>query len=189
VAVSETGLSWRRHGRAHVRAWSEFAGMRRKVVDLYRTGRRLEAAYGSEVQFHTGRPLLISPDTVREYDALLAAIEAGARGRAGLGGSSFGGSSCDRLPGWTSQFGAAPEEGLWFGPLRLRPDGVQWGKKLLHWDHVKSYEVSHGYLLITAEDGTEFLRRLPELGDWQLALDRLDELIGAKRVGALAAAK
>ena len=191
VGVSESGLRWKARGRVHSRPWGEFAGIKRKCLDMYGRGKWQKVEYGAELAFHTGRSLVLSPNNIQDFDALLAAVEAESRGRAGLGGgSSFTGSTCDRmLPGW-SKYAAAAEEGEAFGPLRIRPDGVRTGKKTFWtWDQIKSYEVSHGYLLITAENGTEFLRRLPELGDWQVAVERLDAVIGAKRVGTEAAAK
>jgi hypothetical protein len=178
VGVSANGIRWFRGMRIQSRGWGEFSGVKRTVAETFRQGELVRSIHGAEVQFHTGRPLVISPLTIGNYEGLIAAIEAEAKGRAGLGGgSSFGGLSVHKPAGW------AKEEGVQaFGPLRIHLHGVEWDQVVHPWDEVDSYELNKGMLLIQATNGKEFLRRVADLGDWRLALERLDGAIGEKRI-------
>jgi hypothetical protein len=109
---------------------------------------------------------------VQDYETLISEIESKTRGRN------------DNTAG-RNRSGDQQDEGRSFGPLHLDPCGVEWDGLYFTWEHVRSYQVEHGYLLIQANDGTEFLRRLADLGEWQPALDRLELALPDKRVGSV----
>jgi hypothetical protein len=165
VAVSQQGLRWFRGGRVHDRTWSELAGVQRRTGQVFKNGQHIRTAYGAEVRFHHGPPLFLAPTNVHHYEQLVSEIESKTPGRAD-----------DRC--------AAPDDVRTFGPLQLDPRGVEWDGVHFTWDRVRSYQVEHGYLLIQAEDGSEFLKRLADLGEWQPALDRLEINLADKRVSA-----
>jgi hypothetical protein len=178
VGVSAAGIRWFRGGRVSKRGWGEFSGVKRTVAESFRQGEVVRTVHGAEIAFHTGRPLVISPLTISDYEGLIAAIEAEAKGRAGLGGgSSFGGLSVSKPIGWAKNEGVQA-----FGPLKIHLHGVEWDKVLYNWNQVDSYELHKGMLLIQSTDGKEFLRRVADLGDWRAAMERLDAAIGEKRI-------
>jgi len=177
VAVSRDGIRWHHNRQVHARGWDAFAGLQRNATKTYVNGKHISTTHATEVRFHTGEPFIISPLTVREYEALIAAIEDGARRWGGTGRPA----GPDELD--PADLAGPPS----FGPLRLDPHGVEWDGVYRPWEQVQSYEVAHGYLLIQAADGGEFLRRLADLGDWRPALARLDAAVGAKRVESPAA--
>lgn len=178
VGVSANGIRWFRAGRINSRGWGEFSGVKRTVAESFREGKVIRTVHGAEIQFHTGKPLVISPITISDYEGLIAAVEAEAKGRAGLGGgSSFGGISVNKPAGWAKDQGVQAH-----GPLKIHLHGVEWDKLVHPWDQVDSYELHKGMLLIQTTDGKEFLRRVADLGDWRAALERLDAAIGEKRI-------
>jgi hypothetical protein len=178
VGVSAGGIRWFRGMRIRTRGWGEFSGIKRTVAEAFRQGEVVRTVHGAEVVFHTGRPMVISPLTISDYEGLIAAIEAEAKGRAGLGGgSSFGGLSVSKPAGWAKNEGVQA-----FGPLKIHLHGVEWDRVVHPWDQVDSYELHKGMLLIQAADGKEFLRRVADLGDWRQAMERLGAAIGEKQI-------
>lgn len=178
VAVSPTGVRWRSGARARHRRWDQYVAVHRGSIEISVYGEDLRTGRYADVEFKTGRPLRISTESVHGYEDLIAEIQTGAAAAVKIfvptGASKSGGSR----PGLSE-----------FGPLQIDADGVGWGKDHYRWDEIESYEVAVGYLRIQPANGTEFLRRLCELGDWKPAVAKLDKNVGSRRVGPATAGR
>jgi hypothetical protein len=176
VAVSPDGLRWRRGPRARHRRWVEYVGLHRGSIEITVWGEELKAGQYADVEFRKGRPLRISTHTVRGYEDLVAEIQTTAaevmRTLCPVGGSHSGSHSGSR--------NGLTEPGVHV-PLRVLPDGVEWDGTRHRWEDIQDYEVAVGYLRIQPANGTEYLRRLAELGDWQPVVDQLEANVGARR--------
>lgn len=169
VAVSIDGLRWLRGPRARLSKWQDYLGVHRGSIETTVWGEELKTGRYADVEFRTGRRLRISTNTIQGYEDLIAEIQTTAAEAQRLffpiGGSRCGGSGV-----------------VSYGPLQFDCDGLVWDRNHYRWDEIEAYEVAVGYLRIQPVKGTEFLRRLCELGDWKPALSRLDDNIGSRRV-------
>jgi len=177
VAVSLDGLRWLRGPRARHNRWKHYVGVHHGYLEISVWGKDVRTGRYADIEFREGRSLRISTCTIPQYDDLIAEIQTTA-------------SQAVRIfcPVGGSHSGRAGPEVVAYGPLRLHPDGIEWGGTHFHWDRIVEYEVRAGYLHIQPDKGAEFLRRLTDLGDSKPALARLDENIGSRRVGKVPAA-
>lgn len=170
VAVSPDGIRWLRGPRANHRRWDQYSGLQRGTIEWTIWGEDLKVGRYADIEFCKGRPLRISTHTIDDYEELIAEIQTTSadaiRIRFTAGGSHSGLSH----PGVEA-----------YGPLRFHPDAVEWGGTRYRWDEIEDYEIAVGYLRIQPAKGTEFLRRLTELGDWRLAVAQLDGNVGSRR--------
>lgn len=177
VAVSPDGIRWLRGPRARHRPWDQYLGVRRGTIEISVWGEDLKAGRYADVEFRKGAPLRVSTYTVLGYEELIAQIQTtSADAIRTLFPSGFG-SRCG------SRSGLADADGVAYGPLRVHPHGLEWDGKVHPWEGIEDYEVAVGLLRIQPTDGTEFLRRLTELGDWEPVVDLLEATVGARRAG------
>jgi hypothetical protein len=80
VRLSEDGIRWWINGSVYYRPWDNFAGIQRLVYEFQVEGKSTGQKVGAEVRFHTGPPLIVSPDLLHDYEGLLEALEAGPHG-------------------------------------------------------------------------------------------------------------
>lgn len=173
VAVSDRSIRWFRHRRIYEHTWDECLGVQRGVFQLRVNGEPSGPGTYAVVSFTSGCELRINPNMLADYEDVLAAIQMGRQRRLPL--------TAPGVQGLMAPFPAMTGET--FGPIRISPDGVEWGGRHRLWNEIKCYEVDHGYLRIEAKDGTEFLNRLEHLGNWRLAVARMDAAFGHGRVG------
>src|SRR5205823_9008030 len=64
VAVSPVGLRWYSGRRVRTRRWEEYVRVVRSAVRMSVFGEELRTGQYAEVEFRTGKPLRISPETV-----------------------------------------------------------------------------------------------------------------------------
>jgi hypothetical protein len=175
VAISPDGLRWLHGLRARHRRWEQYAGIRRGTIEITVWGDELKAGKYADVEFRKGSPLRVSTHTVHGYEDLIDEIQltsaAAVREWSPTGGSSFGSHFGS---GFGSRVGLSDPGPPAHGPLRVHPDGLEWDGTRHPWEEIRDYEVDVGYLRIQPAAGTEFLRRLTELGDWQPVLSLLE---------------
>jgi len=164
VAVSLDGLRWLRGARARYRRWDLFVAIHRGSIETTVWGEELKTGRYADIEFRRGRSLRISSQNVHGYEELLAEIQLKSAQSLRMSFSIQSG----------SRNGRSHPDAVAYGPLRIDPDGLEWDRKHYKWDEIEDYEVRVGYLRIQTAKGTEFVRRLTELGDWQSALERLN---------------
>ena len=175
VAVSPAGIRWLQGPRARHRPRDQYLGVRRGTIEISVWGEDLKAGRYADVEFRKGAPLRISTYTVVGYEELIAQIQTtSADAHRSLFPSGFSSRSGSRS-------GLAESDGVAYGPLRLHPDGLEWDGKRHRWEDIEDYEIAVGLLRIQPTDGTEFLRRLTELGDWEPVVDLLETTVGSRR--------
>jgi hypothetical protein len=189
VAVSPDGLRWLKGPRARLRGWDQYVGVRRGSIEITVWGEELKAGEYADVEFHKGSPVRISTHTVHGYDDLVAEIQlasaAAIRELHPSGGSWSGSSSFASNFGSKNGSKSGSQSGLTGAeaaqvPLRLLPDGLEWDGTHYRWEEIQDYEVAVGYLRIQPAKGTEYLRRLSDLGDWEPVLNQLEANVGPR---------
>lgn len=164
VAVSPDGLRWLRGPRARHCGWDQYIGLHRGSIEISVWGDDLKAGKYADVEFRNGRILRIATHTIHGYEDLIAEIQTtAAAAYRTLFPSGFG-----------SRSGLTDPDAVAYGPLRVHPDGVEWDGNRHRWEDIADYEVAVGLLRIQPREGTEFLRRLAELGDWEPVVDQLE---------------
>ncbi len=172
VAISPEGIRWLRGLRAKRFPWDQFVGLHRGSIEISVWGEELKAGRYADIEFRKGRALRISTQTIQAYEELIAEIQLAA---AEAVRKFF-------LPGG-SHVGQSSPGSVAYGPLRLHPDGLQWDGRHYQWDEIGEYEVAVGLLRIQPTEGTRFLRRLTDLGDWAPVVDQLKENVGSRQLG------
>jgi hypothetical protein len=176
VAVSPDGIRWLRGPRARHRKWDQYLGLYRGSIEMTVWGEDLKTGRYADIEFRKGRPLRVGTNTILGYEDLIAEIQMTSaeamRSLFPLGGS---------------RSGETTPSVLIYGPLRLHSDWIEWDGTCHPWDEIEEYEVAVGYLRIRPTEGTEFVRRLCELGDWDQAVAHLDANVGHRRTGQGAA--
>jgi hypothetical protein len=61
-----------------------------------------------------------------------------------------------------------------FGPLTIHDNGLEWDGTVHLWDRIDECALQDSFLIIRSADGSEFIKRTIELGEWQRAIDMLD---------------
>ena len=169
VGVSAAGIRWHAGRRIKTRPWAQFARIRKSAVRVSVFGEDTKTGQCADIEFRDETALRVSPENVYGYEDLIAEIQTGELRSVRL--FTAGSRPGDKV---------APAV---FGPLRIDGEGLEWDGVHRPWDAIENYEVAVGYLRIQLTDGTEFFRRLIELGDWRPAVARLDNNVGHRRVG------
>jgi hypothetical protein len=168
VAVSEQGIRWLRGPRAKFRRWDQYVGIERGSVEMTVWGEDLKTGRYAEFQFRNGSSLTVSTHTVFGFEDLIAEIQL-------MVAQNM--RNIALIP--DSQGGLNKPSYIAYGPLRMGEDGLKWDRIFYGWDEVEEYEVGVGFLRIQSKKGTEFVRRLTDLGDWESALTHLESRLGA----------
>jgi hypothetical protein len=61
-----------------------------------------------------------------------------------------------------------------FGPLTIHDNGLEWDGKPQLWGQIEVCALHDNFLIVQCADGSEFMKRTTELGDWQHAISLLD---------------
>jgi hypothetical protein len=173
VAVSAEGVRWLRGPRARYRRWEEYTGVTRGPIEITVWGQELKAGQYADIEFRKGRPLRISTHTVYGYEDLIAEIQ-----------TTVAAATRTWFPTGGSRSGLTGPEAAAQVPLQVHADGVEWDGTRHRWEDIQDFEVAVGYLRIQPANGTEYLRRLSDLGDWQPVVERLEANVGARRAAA-----
>jgi hypothetical protein len=177
VAVSPEGVRWLRGPRARHRKWDQYVGVHRGSLEMTVFGEDVRVGQYADVEFRKGKPLRISTHTIYGYEELIAEIQ-----------TTYADAMRAIFHASGSHSGFGGPVVATYGPLRLYPEGLEWGKKRYKWDEIQDYQVKVGYLRIQPFIGPEFLRRLTELGDWAPAVAQLDKHVGPRLAAKAAVA-
>jgi hypothetical protein len=168
VRASESdGLEWFQHGRVWRRTWAQIQGIRLKSVSHTQEDGSLRADFqtmfitfddGVQVRLKSWEcegPWYLPFRDEDQKHALAGSIVTGVY--------SAPQSPAAQAKGPTS-----------FGPLTIHDNGLESEGNIHFWDQIDECALQDNFLFIRSADGSEFMKRITELGDWQTAIAMLD---------------